>query len=139
MDSHTCIITHLMKISFDIYIYILEVDCCPIFNKSMLLHKHHIMKMEFEQRWSTSAPISIQWTTTADIKLWNRLRHTDENPCPGEELAYNVAGSYKCQILFIGLYLTSVIFFIQDQMTNTRTKQTGSKLFIKRYNWIRCF
>jgi hypothetical protein len=43
-----------MKISFDIYIYILEVDCCPIFNKFMLLHTHHIMKMEFEQRWPTT-------------------------------------------------------------------------------------
>jgi hypothetical protein len=43
-----------MKISFDMYIYILDVDCCPIFNKFLLLHKHHIMNMEFEQRWPTT-------------------------------------------------------------------------------------
>jgi hypothetical protein len=49
-----------MIISFDIYIYILEVDCCSIFNKIMLLHKYHIMKMEFEQRWLTSELILIQ-------------------------------------------------------------------------------
>ena len=81
MDSHTCINTHLMIISFDIYIYILEVDCCPLFNKFMLLHTYHIMKMEFEQR--TTQLIPMQCTTTSDIKLWNTLKHTDENPCPG--------------------------------------------------------
>jgi hypothetical protein len=81
MDSHTCINTHLMITSFDIYMYILEADCCPIFNKFMLLHKYHIMKMKFEQR--TTQLIPMQCTTTSDIKLWSTLKHIDENPCPG--------------------------------------------------------
>jgi hypothetical protein len=70
-----------MITSCDIYIYILEVDCCPIFNKFMLLHKYHNMKKEFEQRPTQLIP--MQCTTTSDIKLWNTLKHTDENPCPG--------------------------------------------------------
>jgi hypothetical protein len=67
MDSHTCINIHLMQISFIIYIYIPEVDCCPIFNNFMLLNKYHIMKLEFEQR--TAQLIPVQYTTTSDIKL----------------------------------------------------------------------